>query len=130
MMTKAIMIRAHQIARTCTGDYAARLAIGLRQAWMESRLARVGNEWYKNGVHRIYFNRLTALYGMDRTRGYISNSEGRRIAERLAGARVWYDMLTGQFHGHQIARDDLYHIVQGLVAIGKLTESETLRHTA
>jgi len=36
-MLKTIMMRAHQLARQMEGDYAARLALGLRQAWREVR---------------------------------------------------------------------------------------------
>jgi hypothetical protein len=36
-MLKTIMKRAHQLARQMEGDYAARLALGLRQAWREVR---------------------------------------------------------------------------------------------
>ena len=34
---KEIMKRAHEIARTCIGDYYARLSLALRQAWMEAK---------------------------------------------------------------------------------------------
>ena len=34
---KAIMQRAHEIAKKCTGDYYARLSLGLSQAWMEAK---------------------------------------------------------------------------------------------
>lgn len=37
-MLKTIMMRAHQLARQMEGDYAARLALGLRQAWREVRM--------------------------------------------------------------------------------------------
>lgn len=36
---REIMARAHEIARTCEGDYAARMALGLRQAWQGARMA-------------------------------------------------------------------------------------------
>src|SRR5690606_15589713 len=34
-----IMIRAHEIARTMEGDYAARMSFALRQAWREAKVA-------------------------------------------------------------------------------------------
>lgn len=37
MTKKEIMIRAHELARQMIGDYRARLALGLRQAWREAR---------------------------------------------------------------------------------------------
>lgn len=36
-MMKKIMKRAHEIAKTMTGDYMARMSYALRQAWAESK---------------------------------------------------------------------------------------------
>jgi len=36
-MKAQIMKRAHEIARTLEGDYAARMSLALRQAWAEAR---------------------------------------------------------------------------------------------
>src|SRR5690606_21086370 len=65
-MTKQdIMIRAHEIARTLDGNYMARMALALRQAWLEARLIQAGGRrWTKAGHNRIYFNNLAELYGL------------------------------------------------------------------
>lgn len=105
-----IMIRAHEIARTCEGDYAAGLSYGLRQAWAEYRLLQLGNRWTKAGHDRIYFNDLATWYGL-RLDHYktgnisyaeldgerISNNSARQIASALGYGKVWYDLTTGRF---------------------------------
>src|SRR5690606_40377378 len=74
---KQIMKRAHELARKMEGDYAARLALALRQAWREARQPKelpsevtfkfdTGkqvetirlklNRWTKYGKDRIYVN--------------------------------------------------------------------------
>ncbi|MCL6539811.1 MAG: hypothetical protein K6T87_04345, partial [Roseiflexus sp.] len=50
---KQVMKRAHELARGMEGDYVARLALALRQAWKEARTVRIvvqhqpsgGREW-------------------------------------------------------------------------------------
>lgn len=37
---KAIMTRAHQIAKTLEGDYAAKLSLALKLAWKESKATK------------------------------------------------------------------------------------------
>jgi hypothetical protein len=105
-----IMVRAHEIARTCEGDYAAGLSYGLRQAWAEYRLIQLGSRWQKAGFDRIYFNNLAEWYGLEC--GYyntgniswatldgekISNNSARKIGAALGWGKVWYDMNTGRF---------------------------------
>lgn len=36
-MKRQIMVRAHEIAKTLVGDYAARMSMALTQAWAEAR---------------------------------------------------------------------------------------------
>jgi len=130
MTKREIMRRAHEIARTLEGDYAARMSYGLRQAWMETRLIAAGGKlWEKHGYRRIYFNNLPALYGLEYDTyntgnisaawvdgERVSNSEGRRILSRLAFAKVWYD-VDGEFHGKGIEKSDFQKIVQRLKGV-------------
>src|SRR5690554_4896083 len=104
-MTQAeIMRRAHEIARQCEGDYRARLALGLRQAWLEHRLLTRwgGRLWEKNGHRRIYINNLSVLYGLETTRyntgniasakldgERISNNSARQILSMLNSSALW-----------------------------------------
>jgi len=86
-----------------------------------------GTEWVKDELHRVYFNNLEELYGLD-CRCYktgniaeaflhsepISNSEARRIRGCLCDMKIWFDMKDRKFHsfvqdrldkrGHAIAR--------------------------
>src|SRR5690606_21312239 len=65
MTKREIMVRAHEVARTMEGDYAARMSYGLRRAWFEARLiAKGGRLWEKAGMRRLYFNNLAELYGL------------------------------------------------------------------
>lgn len=125
MTKREIMVRAHELAGTMTGDYSARMALALRQAWVEARLiAKGGRLWEKHGYRRIYFNDLPALYGLEYDTyntgnisaawvdgERVSNSEGRRILGRLAFAKVWYD-VDGKFHGKGIEQGDFEKIVR------------------
>jgi hypothetical protein len=132
MNMQKVMVRAHQIARQCEGDYGARLALGLRQAWVEARALLVGSEWRKNGMHRIYINNLTHLFGLEldhyktgniaaaSLRGQrISNTQAAKIEGRLCTAKVWYDVATGKFHGQNLSADDFACIVESVKIVTK-----------
>lgn len=117
---REIMVRAHELAAAMTGDYQARMAMALRQAWMEHKLIAAGGKlWEKHGFRRIYFNRLHEWYGLtyetyntgnisdawvDGQR--VSNSDGRRILGRLEFAKVWFDLNDGKFRGKGFSRDE------------------------
>src|SRR5690606_12460905 len=104
MTKREIMIRAHEIARTLIGDYAARMSYGLRKAWMEARLIAAGGKlWEKGNMRRIYLNDLVELYGL-RLEHYntgnifraeldgekISNNSARQIVSMLKMGKLWY----------------------------------------
>ena len=120
-----IMVRAHQLAATMEGDYMARMALALRQAWaearnagknLEDRLIEAGGKlWERHGKRRIYFNRLHEWYGLtyetyntgnirdawvDGQR--VSNNEGRGILYTLQYGKLWYDIDEGTFASRDI----------------------------
>ena len=122
---REIMVRAHQLAATMEGDYLARMALALRQAWaearnagksLEDRLIEVGGKlWEGYGKRRIYFNRLHEWYGLtyetyntgnisaafvDGQR--VSNNEGRGILYTLQYGKLWYDIDEGTFASRDI----------------------------
>jgi|GEM_PF-2872116 len=114
MTLQEIMKRAHEIARQCEGDYQARLALGLRQAWAEHRLTKIGNRWQKNGMDRIYFNDLATWFGLElsyyKTGNIcsatldgerISNNSARHYLSKLNG-KIWFDLTTGRFESKNI----------------------------
>ena len=76
-MKKAIMVRAHQIARTLEGDYAVRMSMALTQAWAEARAPKYaevvigGNKRRKSWIARIVGTH--EVYGLDRQ--FINNFE-------------------------------------------------------
>ena len=128
MTRRDIMIRAHEIARTLDGDYTARLALALRQAWLEARLIQAGGRrWTKAGHNRIYLNNLAELYGLrygtyntgniswaelDGER--ISNNSARRILFTLNSAKVWYDCNTGRFESKGLDEKTAARILSAL----------------
>lgn len=131
-MTKSdIMVRAHEIARTLDGDYTARMALALRQAWLEARLIQAGGRrWTKAGHNRIYLNNLAELYGLrygtyntgkicwaelDGER--ISNSSARQILSALSSARVWYDCNTGRVEAKGLTEKAHERIMAALGAV-------------
>lgn len=128
MARAAVMARAHEVARMLQGDYRARMAYGLRQAWMEQRLeAMGGRRWQKAGRDRIYLNNLGELYGI-RTERYgtgniatatldgekISNNTAREILFNLVDAKLWYDCITGRFEAQGLSNVAFRRIMRAL----------------
>ena len=134
MTRRDIMVRAHEIARTLAGDYMARMALALRQAWLEARLIQAGGRrWTKGEFNRIYFNNLDELYGLrydtyntgnicwatvDGKR--ISNNFARQILAMLASAKVWYDCNTGRFEAKGLTERAHERIMAALGTVAKL----------
>lgn len=89
-------------------------------------LALLGSEWAKHGRRRIYFDPLTGWFGLRIERAphlgtitavylrgvVIPESEGRAIAARLRGAKVWYDLDDHSFYGTGLAAEDFTFIVE------------------
>jgi hypothetical protein len=135
MTKRQIMVRAHEIAWTLVGDYAARMSYGLRQAWFEARLiAAGGNLWEKGSMRRIYMNNLPTLYGLqlqhyntgnisyaelDGER--ISNNKAREIVWALSNGKLWYDLNTGRFYSKNLSKKAVTRI---MTALGVKAEEE------
>lgn len=131
---REIMIRAHELAATMTGDYSARMALALRQAWFEHRLvAAGGSRWEKAGHNRIYFNNLAELYGLELSfyntgnissatldGERISNNSARLILSSLNSAKVWYDCNTGRFETQGLSERAHERIMAALGAVAKM----------
>jgi hypothetical protein len=78
-------------------------------------LKKIGNEWMAGGKHRIYFNDLTELFGLDygtfkssgRVSGAtldgerISNTRAEEIRTALSG-KIYYDVTDGRFYSRDI----------------------------
>ena len=75
------------------------------------KIKELGNEWQKGGHHRVYFNDLGTLYGIETGRyntgnissatldgEKISNSQAKRLLQKLFYVKVWFDLTDGQFH--------------------------------
>lgn len=134
MTRRDIMARAHEIARTLKGDYMARMALALRQAWLEARLIQAGGRrWTKGEFNRIYFNNLAELYGLrygtyntgniswaELDGEHISNSSARQILAMLASAKVWYDCNTGRLETKGLSERAHERIMAALGAVAKL----------
>lgn len=120
-----IMVRAHQIARQCEGNYSVRLTIGLRQAWTEHRLVAAGGSlWQKSGMCRVYFNGLARWFGLEcdcyKTGNIayatlngerISNTQAGKIAGRFGFSKLYFDLTDHRYHGQGMSKDDLDTIV-------------------
>lgn len=88
-------------------------------------LKKLGADWQKNELHRIYFNDLPGLYGL-KCNHYntgnissamldgedISNSEAKRIEGRLSMSKFWFDFADGHFHGKDIELDDFNALIR------------------
>lgn len=86
-----------------------------------------GKHWEKPGYDRVYFNGLEDRLGLECTYyntgnistakldgERISNSEARRIKAMCYQGKVWYDMMTGEWHTRGI-RDDYAQMVLGQI---------------
>jgi len=130
MTAREIMVRAHELARGMEGDYSARLALALRQAWFEARLIASGGKLWERGEHRrLYFNDLMGLYGLEVDRyntgnishatldgEQISNSSARQIADMLGWGKFWYDLNTGKFASRDISQTAFDRMTEKLLA--------------
>lgn len=69
-----------------------------------------GSEWQKGDKHRIYFNNLGELYGLKTWRyktgnisgaqldgRNISNSQAKKILEKIVSSKMWFDVKDGKF---------------------------------
>lgn len=93
-----------------------------------------GSEWTAPGKHRLYFKDLAAWRGLEFDAYHsgnirsaalngqeISNTQARRLYDRLRGAKVWYDVPTGQFQGNVepqfgMTQNDLRAIADAITA--------------
>lgn len=72
-------------------------------------MKQIGNEWQKGDKHRIYFNNLSEIYGLnceyynsgnicgaDLNGERISNSKAKQLIGKLLSCKVWYDVNEGK----------------------------------
>ena len=84
----------------------------------EKLIAAGGNEWKAGDKHRIYFNNLEKLYGLEiasynsgNIRGAklngnaISNSVARWHLDKIQGAKLWYDVPTQKWQWSRMSDD-------------------------
>lgn len=82
-------------------------------------LKQIGNEWQKGDKHRIYFNDLDVFYGLDVSYyntgnvcgatlngERISNSEAKRILNRLLDCKIYFDVKDGQWYSQYTKGDE------------------------
>lgn len=76
----------------------------------EQLVAVGGSEWQRGDKHRVYFNDLASLYGLEVNRydtgnisgarlngEKISNGQARQLLNTLQMAKLWWDVPTGKF---------------------------------
>ena len=108
---KRIMKRAHELAKVMEGDYQARLALGLKQAWKETKEVKLedvreivktdGNanwdarEWANYGKVRVYLNFKGKGQGfLEIVDGVIKNIEFKKAS--LGWMRKSLDKFIGK----------------------------------
>lgn len=99
-------------------------------------IAQIGNEWKKHGHYRIYFEPLTAWFGLMpqreglRLTGYIlrgnpcSAEIGKEIIARLRPAKLYYDVTQGCFIGKDMSDNDFNAIVDHILASAQEENNE------
>ena len=89
----------------------------------------LGTRWTKGDKDRIYFNDLMGLLGWELMRyntGNISsaslngqarsNSEARRVAQQLIGAKIWFDLNDGRWWSQGLNPDTRSELIAAIRA--------------
>jgi hypothetical protein len=85
------------------------------------QLEKIGSDWKKNEMHRIYINDIAELYGMHPTYSQlnsiqISNTKAGRIRVTCAEMKLWYDFSDDKFHCKTDVAASIDEIFQVVVA--------------
>lgn len=102
-----------------------------------------GQEWQKNGMHRVYFNDLAGWYGLRTTRynsgnisgatlngEAVSNTYARKLILDLIDAKLWYDVPTKKWQGRGIAHSDFDVVVANIKAKAQAAEAAQAQEQA
>jgi hypothetical protein len=86
-----------------------------------------GSEWESGDNHRVYFNDLPELYGLQAERygtgnissatldgQKISNSKARKIESGLSGSKVWYNVKTGKYESKGLSESAEKKIISNI----------------
>jgi hypothetical protein len=88
-----------------------------------------GSEWKKGDIHRVYFNDLADLFGLECSRygtgnissatlcgEEISNSLAWEIEAALDASKIWFDVADGRFHYKMCScRTYTGHLMAGVI---------------
>lgn len=96
---------------------------------IEQLTAVGGKEWVAGDKHRIYFNNLSELYGVETTRynsGHISsatldgedisNNKAFQLLTMLNSAKFWFDIPTMKFWNRGLNADDFQKVIAAVRA--------------
>lgn len=85
---------------------------------IETLISIGGNEWISGDHHRIYFNDLATLYGLEFATyntgnissatlngEKISNSKARKLSTTLDFGKLWFDVTKGEFASRNLPSD-------------------------
>lgn len=97
------------------------------QRTVEKLKAAGGSEWESGDNHRVYFNDLPELYGLQAERygtgnissakldgQKISNSKARKIESGLFGGKVWYNVKTGEYESKGLSESAAKKIISNI----------------
>ena len=97
------------------------------QRTVEKLTAAGGSEWESGDNHRVYFNDLPELYGLQAERygtgnissakldgQNISNSKARKIESGLFGGKVWYNVKTGKYESKGLSESAAKKIISNI----------------
>lgn len=97
------------------------------QRTVEKLTAAGGSEWESGDNHRVYFNDLPELYGLQAERygtgnissakldgQKISNSKARKIESGLFGGKVWYNVKTGKYESKGLSESAAKKIISNI----------------
>ena len=85
------------------------------------KLNEIGTEWTKNGMHRIYINNVSDLYGLHPTYSQlngttISNTKAGKLRVACSEMKIYYDFSDDVFHCKTVTATDTDEIFRTVVA--------------
>ena len=88
------------------------------------QILKIGKEWIKDDMHRIYINDLAGLYGLETARHKtgniksarlngekISNTKATKLEIELNSAKLWYDVKSGEYSSNGLS-DEQYTAIK------------------
>lgn len=98
---------------------------------LEAKLIQAGNEWEKNGNHRIYFDN-TYLTNLMNTNSIENYKEKMSVINAISGAKLHYDFSDQKFHwfsDNEKQNDIIKNVISTIKSLVEKNEVEEIENT-